>query len=135
MAGIVKNFGEEGLKQAGKSIESTGTIIAEGLDHSLALKSVGLNISKSVLVGFGVLAVGGILTSTLNGLNSLQMSHESHKYGKELKEVDRNVSLSDSIAQEKEQISFFWNSFVITSVAGGAAVVGFISIACLRLID
>ena len=63
------------------------------------------------------------------------MSHESHKYGKELKEVDRNVSLSDSIAQEKGQISFYWNSFVITSVAGGAAAVGFILIAYLRLVD
>lgn len=129
----MKNIAEEGLKQAGKSIESAGTKIAEGLDHSRALESVGLNISQSLIISFGVLTIGVIASSALNGTNKLQLFHASSKYGKELKQGDKSVSLAQSIAEENVMISYYWVRFVGTTVAVGVAVVGFLSTAYRRL--
>jgi hypothetical protein len=129
----MKNMAEEGLKQAGKSIESAGTKIAEGLDYSRALQSVGLNISQSLIISFGVLTFGVVASSTMNGINKLQLFHTSSKYGKELKQVDKSVSLTQSIEEENVIISYYWARFVGTTAAVGVAVVAVLGVAYHRL--
>ena len=115
------------------NIESAGTKIAEGLDHSRALQSVGLNISQSLIISFGVLTFGIIASSTLNGINKLQLFHASSKYGKDLKQVDESVSLTQSIEEEKAMISYYWVRFVGTTATVGVAVVAVLGAAYHRL--
>eukprot|EP01036_Dinobryon_divergens_P027454 gene27454-36230_t len=129
----MKNIAEEGLKQAGKSIESAGTKIADGLDHSRALESVGLNISRSLIISFGVLTFGVIASSTLNSINKLQLFHAKSKYKKELKQVDKSVSLTQSIVEENIMNSYYWVRFVGTTATVGLAVAGILSAAFHRL--
>mmetsp|Transcript_28618 Transcript_28618/g.39364 ORF Transcript_28618/g.39364 Transcript_28618/m.39364 type:complete len:131 (+) Transcript_28618:66-458(+) len=129
----MKNIAEEGLGQTGKSIESAGTKISEGLDHNRALESVGLNISQSLIISFSVLTFGVIASSYLNGVNKLQLLHASSKCGKELKQVDKSVSLNQSIEEENIMISYYWVRFVSATAAVGIATVGVLSIASRRL--
>jgi len=121
--------------EGGKTIVSTGTKIAEGLNDSGSLESVGLNISQSLIISFGVLTIGVIASTALNGINKLQLFHTSCKYGKELKQVDKSVSLTQSIEDEKIMISYYWVRYVGTTAAVGVAVVGVVSVAYYRLND
>jgi len=100
------------------------------------LEIVGLNISQSlIIISFGVLTIGVIASTALNGINKLQLFHTSSKYGKELKQVDKSVSLTQSIEDEKIMISYYWVRFVGTTAAVGVAVVGVVSVAYYRLND
>jgi hypothetical protein len=99
------------------------------------LESVGLNISQSLIISFGVLTIGVIASTALNGINKLQLFHTSSKYGKELKQVDKSVSLTQSIEDENIMISYYWVRFVGTTAAVGVAVVGVVSVAYYGLND
>ena len=95
---------------------------------------MGLNISQSLIISFGALTFGIIASSTLNGINKLQLFHaRSSKYGKELKQVDKSVSLTQSIEEEKAMISYYWVRFVGTTATVGVAVVAVLGAAYHRL--
>lgn len=58
--------------------------IAKGLDHgkALALESVGINISNSLIISFSLLTFGMITSSIVTGLFNSKIQHSSQKYGK-----------------------------------------------------
>jgi hypothetical protein len=83
-----------------------------------ALNNIGVNISSSLIFGFSVLTIGILASSVLNNVSKLQLGHLSHKYGKELKEVDKEVNLSVSIAADNKMISYYWYEFRFIFVIG-----------------
>ena len=128
----MRNIAENGLMQVDKSIESAGTNIAEALDHSRAMESVGFNISQSLIIGFSVLSFGIIAASTLNGITKLHVFHVRNRYGKELKQIDKAISLTKSIEEETKMISYYRVQFFSTTAVVGVVVVGVLSAAFHR---
>ena len=94
------------------------TKMAEGLDHSRALESVGINISRSLFfLTFGIFA-----TATIHEINQLHQLHAGHKYGKVLKQVEKNVDLTQSIEDDDKMILRYW--CVSTTFVAGAIISG-----------
>ena len=113
----MKSIGENGFKHASNAIESVGTKMAEGLEHSRALESVGINISRSLLF----LTFGIFVTATIHEINQLHQLHAGHKYGKVLKQVDKNVDLTESIEDDDKMIFRYW--CVSTTFVAGAIII------------
>ena len=101
---IFKGIGEEGLKQAGESVQIAGTNIAKSLESA----------GNKIVVGTVILTSGMVMTATLFSINNLQLSHLKTKYGKELKKVDNlNVGtrFDDSIKQDENMILSYWGIY------------------------
>ena len=120
----------EGVKEIAKSIDHNNSIesVGIGFEHSKTLESVGVNISNSLITGISVLTIGILFSSFLSGLNNLQVGHTSQKYGKELKQVDKSVDLTDSSKEENKFISHYQGVYYITFGFG----IGIVSIALFR---
>ena len=119
-----------GLKEIAKRVEDNNSIksVGIGFDHNNILESVGVNISNSLIAGFSVLTIGIIFSSFSSGLNNLYVRHTSQKYGKELKEVDNSVDLTNLIKEENNFISHYRRVYYITVGVG----IGIVSIAFFR---
>jgi hypothetical protein len=120
----------EGIKEIVKSIDHNNSIESAviGFEHSKTLESVGVNISNSLIAGFSVLTIGILFSSFSSGINNLHVRHTSQKYGKELKQVDKSVDLTDSIKEENKFISHYRGVYYITFGFG----IGIVSIAFFR---
>ena len=120
----------ERLKEIAKSLDHNNSIesVDIGFEHSKTLESVGVNISNSMIAGFSVLTIGILFSSFLSGLNNLQVEHTSQKYGKELKQVDKSVDLTNSIKEENKFISHYQGVYYITF----GFSIGIVSIAFFR---
>lgn len=82
------------------------------------LEKLGVNVSKSWIVGCSILSCGIMTHAYLNGISNIPLAHMKYKYRLEIQQIEKKIDLSDKIKNEEKIISYYWRYYNIIFMMG-----------------